>query len=149
MKNSKRILLFLFIALHISTNAQTKDTLAKKNIIFKSYFSDFKTPDYSIDFKNVIPKKNSHVSIFNESMYVYDHYIHTGKEYTYTNSTLYYDNSNSIINLILDQKASLMQNNAFMQNEYKYPIRDSFNPHGATNMKQAVLGGFLGLLFNE
>jgi hypothetical protein len=149
MKNVKTVFLLLFIAFNISTNAQSLDSLTNKVVTLKSFSLYYKTKDYSIDFKNLILKSDEYISVFNHSSNTYNHYFNKGDGYMYSNSNIYYQGkSNPIINYFIENNA-VLQDPFVRKNNNQYPVRDSFNPHGAKNIGQALLGGLIGTMFNK
>jgi len=156
MTNKKSISLIISLLLGISIFAQSKDTLMLKNSIFNINAPNFKSTDNSFGLKNIDFQKNTQsLFLYNSTTNLYDTYLHDGSTYIYSNSTVFFDNkSNIFIDLYLGNN-SFMENSSHMQNasfrlheNATYRVQDSFNPYGATNIQEALVGGFLGLLFN-
>jgi len=157
MTNKKSILLLICLLLGISICAQTKDTLLLKNPMFNFNTPNFTRTDNTFGLKNIDFQKNaSSLFLYNSTTNLYDTYINDGSTYIYSNSTIFFENkSNIFIDLYLGNNSfmesnSLMQNTSFiLDKNATYWVRDSFNPYGAANMREALVGGVLGLLFNQ
>jgi len=157
MTNKKSISLIISLLLGISIFAQSKDTLMLKNSMFNINAPNFKSTDNSFGLKNIDFQKNTQsLFLYNRTTNLYDTYTNDGSTYRYSNSTVFFENkSNIFIDLYLGnnsfmESSSLMQNTSFMRYENPtYRVRDSFNPYGAANMQEALVGGVLGLLFNK
>ncbi len=149
MNKIKFLFFFLCISISSSLCAQLKDSLSTKHRLFASSNTSITTPSFNFNFKNRSPKKEVIFSAFNPGTLVYDHYMHDGNTFIYSNSNLFYQGkTHPIINFMLDNDSFIRQDNYLIQkNNYRY--RDSFNPYGASNIHDALLGGFIGLLFNE
>ena len=48
----------------------------------------------------------------------------------------------------IESNTLLLNQPLLLDEDVSYQVRDSFNPYGASNFSEAVLGGVLGLLFN-
>ncbi|WP_076456525.1 hypothetical protein [Zobellia uliginosa] len=140
----------------ISLYAQSKDSLVTKGTTFHFHVPNFNATNHSLNFKSLsFPKNIPTLSLYNPTTNMYDNYLGDRNGYTYTNSTIFFDNkSNFFIDLFLGNDSfmesnSLMPNHPFIWDEdATYRVRDSFNPYGATNMREALSGGVLSLLFN-
>ncbi len=157
MSSIKSAILLIYLLLGVSIYAQSKDTLLlAKGETFNFYVPNFTTINQTLSLKNFDFQKNlPTLSLYNKTTNMYDNYLNKGNGYMYSNSNFFFENkSNFFIDLFLGNN-SFMQNNSLIQNNYfmlgddsVYRIRDSFNPYGASNMRQALVGGVLGLLFN-
>ena len=143
------------LSLSISLYAQ-KDSWGAKDTTFYFQVPNSNITNHSLNFKSLsVPKNIPSLSLYNPTTNRYDNYLGNGDDYIYSNSTIFFENkANFFTNLFLGND-SFMQNNSLMQShpliwdeDSTYRVRDSFNPYGATNMREALLGGILGLLFN-
>jgi len=157
MSRIKSILLSICLLLSVFLYAQSKDTLFAKGTTYNFHVPNFNATDYSLNFKSLsFPNNTPTLSLYNSTTNMYDNYSSNGNGHTYSNSTLFFENrSNFFIELFLENDSFMESNNSLMQNHFliwgeepTYRVRDSFNPYGATNIREALVGGILGLLFN-
>lgn len=131
---------------HLSNDAMQFDT-TKTDV----WNRDFYNLNWKVDSKN-----DSALVLYDEIMNLYRRYEITNEN---QNSQrvgfyLYTPKSNFFTNLFLGDEALIGNNPAY--NSAKLELyglrrevpRDSFNPYGSTDFKNALLGGFLGLFFN-
>lgn len=157
MKIIKLIILVFSLSLSIPIYAQAKDILHNENKAANNFYnSNLTTLNQTfgiekLDFQKKVPT----LVLYNKTTNFYDTYLYIGSDYTYINSNVIFKNrSNIFIDLFLGndffmESNSLMPNTSFILDEdARYPVRDSFNPYGASNISEALLGGVLGLLFN-
>lgn len=110
------------------------------------YSSDFSYSDKTFLFKKLnFHDQREPLLLYNSTTNSYNVYLKDSNGYSYIGSkTIFRYKSNSLTfnNTLIP--------NSFSLNEdvLTYPIKDSFNPYGASNFKEALVGGFLGLLFD-
>ena len=157
MKIIKSVILILFLLLSISFYGQTKDSLQNVNDLSSKFFAaKFSSIDQPVVLKKLdIPTQASKLVLYNRTTSLYDTYLEVNGSYSYSSSNnIFRPKSNFFTTLFLGNN-SLMENNNLLPNTsflldegVSYPVRDSFNPYGASNFSEALLGGVLGLLFN-
>lgn len=155
MNRIKSVVLLIYISLNLSVYAQTNDTLLTKSAAINLSVAKFNTTGHTFRLKSLkIPKRKTTISVYNKTTNLYDNYLENRNGYIYSNSNIIFETkSNFLIDLFMGNN-SFNQNNSLMQNHYMldvhstYRVRDSFNPHGASNIREALVGGFLGLLFD-
>lgn len=158
MKFINSVFIICGIFLSMSFYGQSNDSLQKLNDT-KSilHFSGISSQDQTFDFKNL----NFHsdapsLVLYNDTTNSYDTYLNYNGNYSYFgSSTIFRNKSNFLTNLFLGNDSfvesnSLLINNRFLllDEDVSYMVRDSFNPNGASNFSEAVIGGVFGLLFN-
>lgn len=153
MKNDKRIILLLSLFWSFSIYGQTilspksvvKDTILPNLTSFDPYFSnlnsfndfnfeDLKFSDYHMD-----------ITKYNPMTGTFDTYLSQGS--TFPKSSLFYESNisnlgNDLINIFTSR--NLISDGISIE-----PYRNSLNPHGAHDFKSAVIGGFIGTLFQK
>ena len=108
--------------------------------------------------KNLINDEYS-ISIYNSFLNTYDNYLADDEgNFTFSRSNAFFNNnkSNFFTTLFLGYYSEA-ESNLIIQDNYPLTIyedkasviRDSFNPHGASSIGQALLGGFFSTLFNS
>ena len=93
--------------------------------------------------------------LYNRTTNSYDTYLSNNGCYSYSGSNTHFRNKSSFFtNLFLgnssfsESNSLLPKSSLLLKEDGSYIVRDSFNPNGASNFSEAVLGGVLGLLFN-
>lgn len=151
MKKIKTFLSIVFILAYINIHAQESSTNTKNSIYNFSLSTDFKQQDYSVDFTKIdFSKKEYLFTAYNNNSNLYDNYYIANNKFSFSNSnTFYTSNSNLFTDVFVENNTSTLPTNSLFMETSGRPVRDSFNPHGTNDMKKAILGGFLGLLFNK
>ncbi|SDR71392.1 hypothetical protein [Christiangramia echinicola] len=157
MKFSKSVLIIFSFFLSISFYGQTNDSLQKVKILNSQLYS---SSLYLID-QPFVPKDlniesdGQKLVLYNATTNLYDVYLDVDDSYSYSSSTSIFRYKPNFITTLFLGSNSVMENNTFLPRTFlllsedvSYPVRDSFNPNGASNFSEAVLGGVLGLLFN-
>jgi hypothetical protein len=145
MRALKTITSLAFILAYVSINAQ-------KNSIYNfSLNTDYKQQDYAIVFPKINFSKKEYVfTAYNNNSNLYDTYFIEDNKYKLSSSSiLHTPKSNIFTDIFIEKNTSTLQNNSLFFHNSGRLIKDSFNPYGTNDMKKAVLGGFLGLLFNN
>ena len=156
MKFIKSVLIIFTLFLSMSFYGQKNDSLQNvtntKSIL---YLSNFSSNDHlSIEKLNVQTKAASLV-LYSRPTNSYDTYLDSNGVYSYSgSSTIFKNKSNFFTTLFLgndsfiESNTLLLNKSLLLEEDVSYRVRDSFNPNGASNFSEAVLGGVLGLLFN-
>ncbi|QYA26148.1 hypothetical protein G3I01_11700 [Gramella sp. MT6] len=157
MKFSKSIFIILSFFLSISFYGQTNDTLQNGNISNSQFYNSSR---YSID-QPFVPKnlnmksEAQNLVLYNETTNLYDVYLHTDDSYSYSGSNSIFRSKTNFVTTLFLGSNSVMENHSvlpstslLLSEDVSYPVRDSFNPNGASNFSEAILGGVFGLLFN-
>lgn len=156
MKFIKSVLIIFTLFLSMSFYGQKNDSLQNvtntKSIL---YLSNFSSNDHlSIEKLNVQTKTASLV-LYSRTTNSYDTYLDSKGVYSYSgSSTIFKNKSNFFTTLFLgndsfiESNTLLLNKSLLLEEDVSYRVRDSFNPNGASNFSEAVLGGVLGLLFN-
>lgn len=159
MKIIKPLLLIIPFFLSISIYGQTDDSLKylenKRPDLLVSNFSS-NDEQFGLRVWNV-GKKEQPLLLYNRNTNSYDIYLNYNGNYSYSgSSTIFKNKSNFFTTLFLGNDSFLESNTLLMNNrsllldeDVSYMVRDSFNPNGASNFSEAILGGVLGLLFNR
>ena len=101
-----------------------------------------------------LPEFTPAISLYNPTHNWYDTYTATEDGYTPNNTLMSYIPQNQVFKdgfsgHDLGQALVLTQYNLFNPGFNTInPVRDSFNPYGASTMKDALLSGVLGMLFD-
>lgn len=159
MNRLKLGILLFCLSSSIPYYAQTKDTLfARKNVVFNWNTQNMATTDQTYSFKKLDFKKNKPALVlYNNMTNMYDTYSSVSKNYMYNSSGVIFKNRSNFFTVLFLGKRSFMQSNSLMQSTYssimfeensRYQVPDSFNPYGASNFGEALVSGFLGLLFD-
>ncbi|WP_141878056.1 hypothetical protein [Gramella sp. Hel_I_59] len=152
MKSLKPILFISFLMFSISIHAQIKDSALNTS----NLSSDISTssPTYFANNQDLYKSKYTLV-LYNSTKNLYDTYSATSDVYNYSGSTnIYKPETNFLTTLFLEDDSIgesemvLEHRSMLLDDDVSYRIRDSFNPHGASNMSEALVGGVFGLLFN-
>lgn len=156
MKVIRPVLILCSLFLGMSFYGQTNDSLQnlkKKSVL---YFPGFSTNDQSsslkkLDFQTVAAP----LVLYNGTTNAYDIYSNYNGGYSYSGSnTIFKTKSNFLTTLFLgndsfvESNTLLLHRSLSLDENHSYRVRDSFNPNGASNFSEAVLGGVFGLLFN-
>jgi len=138
----------------MSFYGQTDDSIQNINSVL--YFSGSYSIDQPIGLEKLdVQEEMPSLVLYNRTTNSYDTYLSNNGSYSYSGSNTHFKNkSNFFTNLFLGNNSfsesnSLLPNSSFLlEEDGSYIVRDSFNPNGASNFSEAVLGGVLGLLFN-
>ena len=154
----KSVLIIFSLFLSMSFYGQTNDTLQKlkdsKSIL---YFSSISSNDHTIDLDKLNLQKEAPILVlYNGTTNSYDHFINNNGSYSYSGSATFFKNKSNILTTLFLGNDSFIESNTLLINnssllldeDVSYMVRDSFNPNGASNFSEAVLGGVFGLLFN-
>ena len=156
MKIARSVLLISSLFLSITFYGQTNDSLQNvKSLRSKLYTSTFSSVDQPIVFKKLdIQTKAPTLVLYNNTTNLYDIYLNVNN-YSYSGSSTVFKNKSNFFTTLFLGHDSFSESNSPLQNrsllldqDVRYIVRDSFNPNGASNFSEAVLGGVLGLLFN-
>ena len=158
MKIIRSILLIVSFFLSMSFYGQTIDSLQngnnKKSIIYSSGFSSY---DQKFDLQKLnIEAKEPTLMLYNRTTNSYDTYLTKNDSYSYIGSNVIFKNKSNFFTTLFLGDDSFIEGNSLLLNsssllldeDVSYRVRDSFNPNGASNFSEAVLGGVFGLLFN-
>lgn len=157
MKIFRSVLIIFFLLLSMSFYGQTNDSLqnlkSKKTILYFSSFSSNDKP-FALEKLNV-PTKTPKLVLYNRTTNSYDKYLNHNGSYSYSGSTTIFKNKSNFFTALFLGNDSFTESNTLLLNrslllgeDVSYRVRDSFNPNGASNFSEAVLGGVFGLLFN-
>lgn len=139
-----------------STYAQVKDILYSEKSATYNIYTPHLTANQTfglekVDFHTEVPT----LVLYNKTTNFYDSYLFNNDNYTYFNSSVIFKNRSNFFTDLFLGKDTFMESNSLMPNTFfmldedaRYPIRDSFNPYGASNISEALVGGVLGFLFN-
>lgn len=120
MKKIKILLFSILLFFCTAIYAQSKNSLLTKNKLFKSFKFDFKTNNYTLNFKKIdFSKKNLLFSSYNEITKLNDTYSLNNNSFTYN-------------------KSSFM-----LENNFRGHKIDSFNPYGTSNVGSALIFGLI------
>lgn len=152
MKITKPVLLIIFLLISISFYGQTKDSV--QNLDFLS--SNFSTTQESLFTHDLdIHSQTSSLILYNRTTKLYDTYSVADSIYVYRGSTSTFKPKTNFLTTLFLGNNSFVESNTLLENrtlllyeDADYRVRDSFNPHGASNLSEALIGGFFGLLFN-
>ena len=155
MKIIRSIYLIFFFLFSVSFYGQVNDSLQyfkdSKSIL---YFSSNDDP-LDLDKLNFQSEASSLV-LYNGTTNSYNMYSNFGGDYSYKGSTTIFRNKSNFFTTLFLGNDSFVEGNTLLVNnksllldeDVSYMVRDSFNPNGASNFSEAVLGGVLGLLFD-
>jgi len=157
MKFSKSVFIILSFFISISFYGQTYDSLQNGNISNSQFCNSslylIDEPFVAKDLK--IKTDGQNLVLYNATNNLYDVYLYVNDSYSYSGSTSIFRSKPNFFNTLFLGSNSVMENNTFLSrtslllsDDVSYPVRDSFNPNGASNFSEAILGGVLGLLFN-
>lgn len=154
MKIFRSVLLIFSLFLSMSFYGQTDDSLQNINSVL--YFSDSYSIDQPIGLEKLnVQEEMPSLVLYNRTTNSYDTYLSNNGSYSYIGSNTHFkNNSNFFTNLFLgnnsfsESNSLLPKSSLLLKEGGSYIVRDSFNPNGASNFSEAVLGGVLGLLFN-
>ena len=149
----------LIFCLFLSTvfYAQSKDTLqGLKRANFMYHDSASAIIDQPSVLKNInFQKLTPTLVLYNKTTNMYNAYWNNNGSFSFSSKATFRNRSNFFTTLFLGNDSFIESNTAFMQNrsflldeDTTYQVRDSFNPYGASNINEALIGGVLGLLFN-
>ena len=101
-----------------------------------------------IDFSSMDFSKDQYIfTSFNPNTSLFDNYQNNNNNFLFMKSGISHSpKSNLFTEMVMNNPG--MQNFPHAIRSNSRPIRDSFNPNGATNMRDALLGGILGFIFN-
>lgn len=153
----KSLVLTFFLCLTVPFYGQTKDSLEiAEGLNLNLYdpgFSNKEQPNLLQNFNTT--SQTSNLVLYNGTTNLYDVYSASGEGYTYSSSTTQFrPKSNFFTTLFLgndsftENKTLLRNRSLLLDEDDSYRVRDSFNPHGASNFSEAIIGGVLGLLFD-
>ena len=157
MKIFRSITLICSLFISFSFFAQANDSIQSADSMgLNLYTSHYSSIDQPIGLKKLdIQKDAPSLVLYNQTTNLYDIYSNVGNGYRYSGSNSVYRNkSNFFTNLFLGNDSFAEQNTLIptrtflLDEDVNYIVRDSFNPNGAANFSEAVLGGVLGLLFD-
>ena len=145
--------LFLSIAFYGQTNDSLQNNNNKKSIV---NFSGSSSQDQDFDLKKLNFETNvPTLFLYNRTTNSYDTYLNNDGNYTYSGSSTIFRNEPNFFTTLFLGNDSFIESNTLLLNrsllldeDVSYRVRDSFNPNGASNFSEAVLGGVLGLLFD-
>ncbi|WP_298248322.1 hypothetical protein [uncultured Christiangramia sp.] len=152
MKSLKPLLFILVLTFSISINAQIKDSVS--SVSDSSSDSSTSSPTYFANNQDLY-KSNYTLVLYNSTTDLYDTYSATSDVYYYSGSTKFYKPKTNFLTTLFLGNDSFGESNTVLEHrsilladDVSYRIRDSFNPHGASNMSEALIGGVFGLLLN-
>ena len=145
--------LFLCISLHGQTNDSLQNVNSKKSIL---YFSTISSNDQYVSLEDVnVQAEVPPLVLYNRTNNYYDSFLANNGTFEYSGTTTSFKNeSNFLMTLFLgndsfiESNPLLLNRSLLLDQDETYQVRDSFNPHGASNFSEAILGGVLGLLFD-
>ena len=154
MKIFRSVLLICSLFLSMSFYGQTDDSVQNLNSVL--YFSGSYSTDEPIGLEKLnVQEEMPSLVLYNRTTNSYDTYLSNNGIYSYSGSNTHFKNkSNFFTNLFLgnnsfsESNSLLPKSSLLLEEDGSYIVRDSFNPNGASNFSEAVLGGVLGLLFN-
>ena len=136
----------------ISIHAQIKDSVLNTSNLSSN--SSTSSPTYFANNQDLYKSKYTLV-LYNSTLDLYDTYSATSDVYNYSGSTKFYKPKTNFLTTLFLGNDSFGESNTVLEHrsmlladDVSYRIRDSFNPHGASNMSEALIGGVFGLLFN-
>ncbi|MCH4822098.1 hypothetical protein ML462_02845 [Gramella lutea] len=157
MKIFRSTLLLCSFFISFSFFGQANDSIPNlKSKTFSLYNTSSRSMDQPVTLKKLdIEPETPTLVLYNNSTNLYDIYFNVNDAYSYGGSnTIFETNSNFFTTLFLGND-SFTESNTLLPNtsllldqDVRYIARDSFNPNGASNFYEAVLGGVLGLLFD-
>ncbi|MBZ9629710.1 hypothetical protein LB465_02880 [Salegentibacter sp. LM13S] len=156
MKKNKFVVLICCLFICLSFYGQTNDSLQNVNSVKSNFFnSGFSKVDQPFVPKKLNIQTNaSTLVLYNKTTNLYDNYVGNNDSYGYSSSNTMFRNKSNFFTTLFLGNASSMENNTLLPNrslllkDDNYIIRDSFNPNGASNFSEAVIGGVLNLIFN-
>jgi len=151
MKTIKTLVSIAFMLAYVSMYAQKNSSVEKKSIYTFSVSNDFKQQEHVVDFSKINFSKKEYVfTAYNNHSNLYDTYFIGNNTFSLSSSSPFYTpKSNLLTTLFIEKKIAILQNNSLFFDNSNGPIKDSFNPYGTNDVRKAVVGGFLGLLFNN
>lgn len=155
MKIIKSVLFFLFLS--ISFYGQNGDSLQNSKRFRPALYTPglgdtnghyvLKMPNFQTDVPTLV--------LYNKTTNLYDTYLNINNSYIYSGATTRFKNRSNFFTSLFLGNDSFSESNSLLPNrsilltdDLNYRVRDSFNPHGASTISEALLGGVLGLLFN-
>jgi len=157
MKIIRSVLIIFCLFQSVSFYGQINDSTQNVNAL-NSYFytSSQSLKDQTYVLKNLkIQSEGQDLVLYNSTTNLYDVYLDVDNTYSYSGSTSMFRSKSNFFTTASLGNNSGMENNILLPRtsvllgeNVSYPVRDSFNPHGASNFKEAILGGVLGLIFN-
>ena len=154
MKIKNLPVIFFFLSLSMSFYGQKKDSLQTGyDLNFNNSSTVFSTSQVLENFD--YQAQYSKLFLYNNTTNLYNVYSNTDDSYVQNSFTnVYRPKSNFFTNLFLgndrfpENNTLLLNKSLLIDEDVSYRVRDSFNPHGASNFSEAILGGVLGLIFN-
>ena len=156
MKIIRSVFMIFSLFVSMSFYGQTNDSLQNvKSLKSILYFSSFSSNDHPGLEKLNVQEKVPSLVLYNRTTNYYDTYLSNNGSYSYSGSNTIYKNKSNFFTTLFLGNDSFIESNTLLLNrsllldeDVSYQVRDSFNPNGASNFSEAVLGGVLGLLFN-
>lgn len=155
MKIIRSVFLISSFLFSVSFYGQIGDSLQNgkdsKSILYFSLSDDSFDLDKLI-FKSEVPS----LVLYNDVTNSYNTYSNYRGNYVYSGSTTFFKSKSNFFTTVFLGKDDFVESNTLLvKNRYslldedvKYIVRDSFNPNGASNFSEAVIGGVLGLLLD-
>ena len=158
MKHINSVFILLCFFLSMSFYGQANDSIkSMKDTTSILKFSGISSQNQRFDFKGLNLQSDApSLVLYNGTTNSYDTFLNYDGNYSYSgSSTIYKNESNFFTTLFLGNDSFLESNSLLMNNrsllldeDVSYMVRDSFNPNGASNFSEAIIGGVFGLLFN-
>ena len=157
MKIINSVVLIFCLFLSMSFYGQTNDSLQNVNTLNSRFYTPgFTAIDQPITLKKLdLQTKAPTLVLYNKTTNLYDIYLDVNDSYSYSGSKIMFRPESNFFTTLFLGNDSYIESNTLIPNsslllgeDVSYPVRDSFNPNGASNFSEALIGGVFGLLFN-
>ncbi|MBZ9632189.1 hypothetical protein LB465_15510 [Salegentibacter sp. LM13S] len=155
MKITKPLILIFCLFSSLSFYAQTKDSIKSISSKFYTHVGS-SAIDQPLSLKKLnFQRSTPSLVLYNSTTNLYDIYLDGNGSYSYSGSNIRFRHKSNFLTTLFLGNDSFTESNTLLPNstllldeDDTYRVRDSFNPHGASNISEALIGGVLGLLFN-